>query len=102
MAQQRAWFDARPALRIDVGMIDEVARHQIDRAFDPFEFAAYRARERAQQGRLADADVAFEQHVPAREDRDREETNGARKAEHALVQRALETERAVAPFAQFS
>ena len=83
--QQRTRIDARASVAVDVSVIDEILRHQVDRAFDALVVAAEAARDCAQQRRLADADVAFEQHVAAREDRDRDEAHGAREAEHAIV-----------------
>ena len=100
--QQRTRIDARLAVAVDEGVIDEILRHQVDRAFDALVGAAEAARRRAQQRRLADADVAFEQHVAAREDRDDQQADRARQAEHATVQRALEFERPRAPLVKFA
>ena len=66
VSQQRTGLDARLAVRIDVGVINEVGRHQVDRAFDALEAAADGTREGAQDRGLADADVAFEQHARGR------------------------------------
>ena len=43
---------------------------KIHRSFHPLEVAADRAREGAQDSGLADAHIAFEQHVPAGKERD--------------------------------
>jgi hypothetical protein len=79
--RQGTRLDPRLAFSVDVRVIDEVARHQIDGAFDALEISADRARERAQNGRLADADIAFEQHVPASEQCHVDESDGVALAD---------------------
>jgi hypothetical protein len=69
VAQQRTRLDARLAVAVYIGVIDEIVRHQVDRAFDTLEVAAHGAGKGAQHRRLADTDVAFEQHMAAREQR---------------------------------
>ena len=100
MAQQRPGVDARPAFRVDVGVIDQVAGHQVDGALDALEVAAGRAREGAQHRGLADADVAFEQHVAAGEQRHVDEPDRLALADHRLGDFVLDAQRERAPFCQ--
>ena len=97
MPQQRAGLDARLAVRIDVRVIDEIAGHQVHRAFDALEVPADGARERAQDRGLADADVAFEQHVAAREQRDVDQPDRVALADDGLADLLLDAQRAAAP-----
>ena len=57
------------ALGVEQRMADDVGRHEIGRELDAREGAVERARQRAHQQRLAEAGHAFEQHVPAGEQR---------------------------------
>jgi hypothetical protein len=57
--QQGPGLDAGLPSALDVGVVDEVVGHQVDRALDALEVAADGAREGPQHGGLADADVAF-------------------------------------------
>ena len=97
MLGQRAVVDRRAAVAVDVGVVDQVGRHQVDGAFDTRELAADQPRECAQQRRLADADVALQQHVAAREHRDDELMHDARLADDDGARQLLELERACVP-----
>ena len=92
VAQQGAGLDARLARVVHVRVIDQVARHEVHRAFDAFELAAHRARERAQHRRLADADVAFEQHVAAREQRHVDHAQRVLLADHGACDVLLDAQ----------
>ena len=100
MADQRARLDGRPAGRVDIGVIDEVGRHQIDRALAAREITAEHAREGAQQRRLADAHVALQQHMAAREDSDVDLPDHAALADQRLRNLGLERQCARAPVSQ--
>jgi hypothetical protein len=98
--EQRTGLDTRLAVRVDIRVIDEVAGHQIDRAFDALEFAAHRSGNRAQQGRFAEADAAFEQYVAAREQRDIDQADRVVLPDHRLRGFPLEAKRVTAPILQ--
>src|ERR1700754_148412 len=100
MLEQRPRLDARLAVRIDIRVIDEVARHQIDRAFDPFEFAADRACYGSQQRGFADADAALEQHVASREQRDINQAHGVVVSDYGFSRFLFEAKRIAAPILQ--
>ena len=75
--QDRSRIDFRPPVLAQIRIVDEIARHQIDGTFDPLVGAADRPRHSAQQGRLADANIAFKQDMAARENRDRQKADDA-------------------------
>jgi hypothetical protein len=60
VAKQRSRFDAWLTVRIDICVIDQIARHQVDCAFYALEVAADGAGKCSEYGGLSDADVAFE------------------------------------------
>ena len=97
---QRPALDRRAPFSADVRVVDQVARHQVDRAFDAREVAAEHAREGTQQGRLADAHVALQQHVPACENSRVDAPDHTRLADHAAADLRFERERALAPVSQ--
>jgi len=72
-----AGIHARAAVFTDVGVVDKVGRHQVDGALDALVGAADSTRHCAQQRGLADADVALEQNVAAREHRQGDQVDGA-------------------------
>jgi hypothetical protein len=97
---QRPGIDGRPALGADVGVVDQVVGHQVDRALDARVGPAKHAREGAQQRRLADAHITLQQHVAAREHGRVEEADHARLADHGRSHLALERQRTFAPVVQ--
>jgi hypothetical protein len=98
--EQGAGLNARPAFGVHVGVIDEIAGHQIDSALDALEISTDRSGERAQNGRLADADIAFEQHVPAGEQRHVDQSDRLALAYDSLAYLVLDTQRPIAPILQ--
>ena len=100
MPDQGPGLDRRLALGADVGVVDQVVGHQVDGAFDAREVTAQHLREGPQQRRLADADIALQQHVAAREDGRVDEADDARLADHRLGHLGFERQRALAPVAQ--
>ena len=98
--QQFRGVDARPAILAKVGVIKYVARHHVDRAFDTGEGAAERPRRRTQKRRLPDSDIAFDQHMAAREDADRHQPDDARLPENGLLDFALEFKGALSPIGE--
>ena len=78
-------------------MVDEVAGHQVDGAFDPLERPADPPRQRLQERRLADPHVAFEQDVSACEGGDQQQVDGPFLAGHDPVGARFEPQRPVAP-----
>src|SRR5690606_7280058 len=52
--QERPWLDPRFSSGIDVGVVHEIAWHEVDRALDTLELAPERTRESSQNRRLAD------------------------------------------------
>src|SRR6218665_176115 len=97
MAQQRARVDARPAVLIDIAVIDQIARHQVDAPFHALELTADGAGKGAQHRGLADADIAFEQHMAAREQRHIDQADDLRLADYRLGHLALHTPGATLP-----
>src|SRR5690606_24864961 len=67
MFENRAGIDLRFANFIDIGVVDEVVRHQIDRALDTLISTTQSTRDGSQQGGLADTDIAFQHDVAAGE-----------------------------------
>ena len=65
MPEQRSRLYARLAVPGEVGIVDEVARHQVDGPFDALECTADSARKGLQEGRLANPHVTLEQSVAA-------------------------------------
>jgi hypothetical protein len=65
VTKQRPRFYARLTLSIDVRVIDQIARHEIYRAFDALEIATDRTRKRPQNSRLPNAHIAFEKDMSA-------------------------------------
>ena len=100
MLDQRPGVDRRPALGADVGVVDQVAGHQVDGAFGAREGAAEHAREGAQQRRLADADIALQQHVAAREHSGVDAPDHPPLPDHRLADLAFERKCAFAPVVQ--
>src|SRR5690606_17824335 len=92
-----ARLDARFALSVHVGVVNEIAGHQIDRSLDPFEISADDAGEGAQQGCLPYAYVAFEKNVTTGEQRDVDETQGSALADDGLADFSLGEQRALSP-----
>ena len=72
------------------------------RRFVPGEATADRPRQRTQQRRLADPDVAFEQHVAASEDRDDGEDDRRLLADHDVCDPGVQRLRQVARTTQVS
>ena len=95
--QQRAGLDARPAIGVDVGVIDQVAGHHVHGALDALELAADRAREGAQQRGLADAYVAFQQHVSPREQGHVDHADRLLLADDRLADLVFDSQRQTAP-----
>src|SRR6218665_267581 len=73
------------------------ARHEFDGPFHALEFAADGAGKGAQHRGLADADIAFEQHMAAREQRHIDQADDLRLADHRLGHLALHTPGAALP-----
>ncbi len=90
-------LDARASVLADVGVIDHVGGHEVDRAFDTLVCTPETARRGAQQRRLADADVAFEKHVAARKNGDGQQAYDAPLPDDDLGQLAFELAGALAP-----
>src|ERR1700730_1763393 len=63
VTKKRPRFYARLTLSIDVRVIDQIARHQIYRAFDAFEIATDRTCKSPQNSRLPNAHIAFEKDM---------------------------------------
>ncbi|GLI95620.1 hypothetical protein LMG27198_46120 [Methylocystis echinoides] len=78
-------------------MVENIARHHVDRALDTDEAAAKRTRHSAQQGRLSDPDIAFDQDMAARKNANRHKADDARLPDDSLFDFALEFQRARAP-----
>ena len=97
VTQHRPGVDARAAVLAEIGVIDEVRGHQVDRAFDPLERAAKGARRRAQQRRLADADIAFQENVAAGENGNGEQPDDTRLPDDGAVECLFESERPAPP-----
>jgi hypothetical protein len=100
VARQRARFDARRAFAGNVSVVEQVARHHVDGALDALVRAADRTRERAQDGGLADAHVALQQHVPAGEHRNIDEAYRTRHADRRLADLGLHFQGERAPGVQ--
>lgn len=75
--QNRSWLDARPAVLGNVGVIDHVGGHQVDRALDALKISADRARSRSQQRCFSNADITFKKNVATRENGYRDEPHRA-------------------------
>jgi hypothetical protein len=97
MAQQRPGLDARLALGIDVGVVDKISGHEIDRALDPLEFTTDRSRERTQDGGLAHTNVALQEHVSAGKQRDIDEPHGSLLTDYRLPYFFFQKQRPGAP-----
>ena len=97
VAQHRAGIEARPAILADRGVIDEIGRHEVDGSLDALVGPTERTRQAAQQRRLADADIAFEQHMAAGENRDRQETYDPRLADDGAPDLGFESVHLAAP-----
>ncbi len=100
MPEQGTRLDPRLAVRIHVRVVHEVARHQVDGALNAFEVSTDRTRERAQDGRLANTDIALEQHMSAREHGHVEQPNGRRLSDDRRPDLRLDPERPLAPILQ--
>ena len=100
MFQHRAGIDARFTVFVDVGVVNQIIRHQIDRAFDALEGAADGPGKGTQHGRFADANITFEQHVAAREYRDVDVVNHVILADHRFFDFRFQRERTGAPILQ--
>ena len=74
--------------------------HHVHRALDALVGAAERPRHGAQQGGLADADIAFQQHVAPGEEGDGEKPDRPVLAHHGAADRALETAGRLAPIGE--
>ncbi len=92
LLQQWARVDARLAVLAEMGVVDEVRRHQVDGALDTLEGTTYGARHGTQQGGLADADIAFQQHMAAREGGYGEQADDPLLSQHHLADLLLEAQ----------
>src|SRR6201986_2809895 len=101
MAKQRAWLDTRFTSRVDVRVIDEVAGHQVDRAFNTLEDATDGAGERAENGGLFDAYVTFEEDVAPGKQRHVDEPDCGLLADDGLRYFFSHARRAGPPILQF-
>jgi len=81
-------------------VVDEIAGHQVDGAFDSLEPASDGAREGAQDGRLADTHVAFQEYMPTREHGDVDQADHVRLANHGLADFRLDPQRPFPPVLQ--
>src|SRR5258708_608676 len=97
MTQQRPGLDAWLALGIDVGVVDKISWHEIDRALDPLEFTADRSRERTQNRGLAHTDVTLQEHMPAGKQRDVDEPHGSLLTENRFPYFFFQKQRPGAP-----
>ena len=95
--EQRPGFHARLTLPGEVGIVEKVARHEIDGAFDALERTADATREGLEEGRLADPHVSLEQDMSAREGGDQQETDGLLLTDHDPVGTLFEPQRPLAP-----
>ena len=90
MFQQRPGRDLRFTICIDIGVVHEVAWHEIDGALDALVTTAECTRHGAQQGRLADTHIALENDVPAGEGRYAKQPHGLVLADHYRPDRLLD------------
>ena len=97
MPEQRSGVHARLTVPGEVGMVDEVAGHQIDGPFDTLERTADPAREGLEEGRLANPHVAFEQGVSAGQSGDQQQPDGSSLADHDPVGVRFEPQRPITP-----
>ena len=84
MLDQRPRIHPRAAVLGDEGVIEKIPRHHVDAAFDASEAAADGPSESAQHRGLADADIAFQQHMAASKDGDQDQPDGRLLAYHDL------------------
>ena len=98
--QQRALVDLRTAIRAEVGMVDQVVRHQVHGALDAFVGATDAARDGLQQRGLADPDAALQQHVAARKNGDVHQPDCLVLADDDLLDLIFQLERMAAPIGQ--
>ena len=97
MLEQRPGLHARLAVPSEVGIVDEVAGHQVDGALDALERTPDPARQGLKEGRLANPDVSLKQDVPARERGGEQQANRPLLADHDSVGTCFEPERPLAP-----
>ena len=97
MLEQRTRFDAWLAVSGDVGVVEEVTRHQVDGAFHALECAADSAGESLEERRLAHAHVPFEQDVAARKGREQQQAHGPLLPDHDSIGTRVEPKGPIAP-----
>ena len=97
MLEQRTGFDAWLAVPGDVGVVEEIARHQVDGAFDALECTADSAGEGLEEGRLAHAHVPFEQDMAACKGREQQQAYGPLLPDHDLIGTGIELQCPIAP-----
>ena len=97
LGQHGARFDTRTSVLVDMGLVKQVARQQVDSALDTREGPADDARDGAQERGLARADVSGEQHMPPAQHRQQNEMHRLALPEDRLVQRGLRFLEARAP-----
>src|SRR5262249_14847276 len=84
----------------DIGVIDQIARHQVHSAFDALEVTAHGTRKGAQDGGLADSNVALEQDVAPCKQRDVDEANDVAMTDARAADFVFYAQCAVAPVLQ--
>ena len=83
-------IDAGFAVLRNIGVVGEIARHQVDRALDALIGSADATRDGAEQGRLSYPDIAFEQHVTTGKGRDTGESHCAILADDGFLDLRLQ------------
>ena len=95
--EQRPGLHPRLTVPSEPGIVEKVARHEIDGAFDPLERAADSAGEDLEEGRLSHPHVPLQQDMSAREGGDQQQTDGPFLTDHDLVGTRFEPQRSLAP-----